>query len=125
MRALIAHTNPGGEKRLRQLELRMLDAGVTVTRTADDLARYHGKMMIVDREELHVYGFNFTALDLKSRSFGLIARDRRIVQEALRLFDADAAASGIRADRSTAWSSVRRTRASSWRRSSSAPRRAW
>jgi hypothetical protein len=37
VRALIAHTNSGGEKRLRQLELRMLDAGVTVTRTADDL----------------------------------------------------------------------------------------
>jgi hypothetical protein len=37
VRALIAHTNFGGEKRLRQLELRMLQAGVTVTRTADDL----------------------------------------------------------------------------------------
>ena len=48
VRALIAHTNSGGEKRLRQLELRMLDAGVTVSRTADDLARYHGKLMIVD-----------------------------------------------------------------------------
>jgi phosphatidylserine/phosphatidylglycerophosphate/cardiolipin synthase-like enzyme len=89
VRALIAHTNRGGEKRLRQLELRMLDAGVTVTRTADDLARYHGKLMIVDREALHIYGFNFTALDLKSRSFGIIARDRRIVQDALRLFEAD------------------------------------
>ena len=50
VRALIAHTNRGGEKRLRQLELRMLNAGVTVSRTADDLARYHGKLMIVDRE---------------------------------------------------------------------------
>jgi cardiolipin synthase A/B len=89
VRALIAHTNRGGEKRLRQLELRMLNAGVTVTRTADDLARYHAKMLIVDREELHIYGFNFTALDLKSRSFGLVARDRKIVQEALRLFEAD------------------------------------
>ena len=39
VRALIAHTNSGGEKRLRQLEMRMLQAGVTVTRTADDLAR--------------------------------------------------------------------------------------
>jgi cardiolipin synthase A/B len=89
VRALIAHTNRGGEKRLRDLELRMLQAGVTVTRTADDLARYHGKLLIVDREELHVYGFNFTALDLKSRSFGVVARDRKIVQEALRLFEAD------------------------------------
>ena len=89
VRALIAHTNSGGEKRLREVELRMLDAGVIVSRTADDLARYHGKLMIVDREALHVYGFNFTSLDIKSRSFGLVARDRRIVQEALRLFESD------------------------------------
>jgi cardiolipin synthase len=89
VRALIAHTNSGGEKRLRQLELRMLQAGVTVTRTADDLTRYHGKLMIVDREELQVYGFNFTSLDLKSRSFGLVTRDRRTVQDALHLFDSD------------------------------------
>ncbi len=91
VRALIAHTNSGGEKRLRQLEMRMLQAGVTVTRTADDLARYHGKLMIVDRDELHVYGFNFTGLDVKSRSLGVIARDRRVVQEALRLFESDVA----------------------------------
>ena len=90
VRALIAHTNRGGEKRLRDLELRMLQAGVTVTRTADDLARYHGKLLIVDREELHVYGFNFTGLDLKSRSFGLVTRDRKAVNEALRLFETDA-----------------------------------
>jgi cardiolipin synthase len=89
VRALIAHTNSGGEKRLRQLELRLLDAGVTVSRTADDLTRYHGKLMIVDRDELHVYGFNYTGLDLKSRSFGLVARDRRVVAEALRLFESD------------------------------------
>jgi cardiolipin synthase A/B len=91
VRVLIAHTNSGGEKRLRQLEQRMLDAGVTVSRTADDLVRYHGKMMIIDRTCLHVYGFNYTGLDLKSRSFGLVSRDRRTVQEAIRLFDADAA----------------------------------
>lgn len=89
VRALIAHTNSGGEKRLRQLELRMLNAGVTVTRTADDLARYHGKLLIVDREELHVYGFNYTTLDLKSRSLGVIVRERRFVNEAIRLFESD------------------------------------
>jgi phosphatidylserine/phosphatidylglycerophosphate/cardiolipin synthase-like enzyme len=89
VRALIAHINSGGDKRLRQLELRMLDAGVTVTRTPDELARYHGKYLIVDREELHLYGFNYTGLDLKSRSLGVIARDKRFVQEALRLFDCD------------------------------------
>jgi phosphatidylserine/phosphatidylglycerophosphate/cardiolipin synthase-like enzyme len=90
VRALVAHTNKGGEKRLRQLERQMLDAGVTVTRTADDLVRYHGKVLIVDRAQLYVLGFNYTAIDLKSRSFGLIVKDRRTVQEALRLFDADA-----------------------------------
>lgn len=90
VRALIAHTNSGGEKRLRGLELRLLAAGATVSRTGKDLVRYHGKLMIVDREQLHVYGFNYTGRDLASRSFGLVAQDRRTVQEALRLFDADA-----------------------------------
>lgn len=89
VRALIAHTNRGGEKRLRELELRMLQAGVIVARTADELARYHSKMMIVDREAVHVYGYNFTGLDLKSRSFGLVARDRKVVQDAMRLFESD------------------------------------
>jgi len=89
--ALIAHTHSGSDKRLRQLELRMLQKGVTVSRTHDDLVRYHHKLMIVDREELHVYGFNYTAVDLKSRSFGLVTRDRKIVQEAVRLFEADSA----------------------------------
>ena len=89
VRALIAHINSGGDKRLRQLELRMLDAGVTVTRTPDDLARYHGKYLVVDREELHVYGFNYTALDLKSRSLGVVVREKRFIQEALRLFECD------------------------------------
>ena len=91
VRALIAHTNSGGAKRLRQLEQQMLDAGVTVTRTADDLVRYHGKMLIADRAALHIFGFNLTALDLKSRSFGLVCRDRRCVGEGVKLFEADAA----------------------------------
>ena len=89
VRALIAHTHKGSDKRLRQLELRMLDKGVTVSRTGNDLVRYHGKYMIVDREELHVFGFNYTRDDMKSRSFGVVTRNRAVVQEALRLFDAD------------------------------------
>lgn len=89
VRALIAHTNKGGEKTLRKLELRLLEAGVTVSRTADDLPRYHGKMMIIDGA-LHVYGFNFTKLDIdKSRSFGVVTREPRLVQDARRLFEAD------------------------------------
>ena len=89
VRALIAHESSQGDKRLRQLELRMLEKGILVARTGDAFTRYHGKMMIVDREELHVYGFNFTALDLKSRSFGIVTRDRRAVTEAIRVFEAD------------------------------------
>ena len=54
VRALIAHTNSSGEKSLRTLELRLLEQGVTVSRTASDLVRYHGKMMIVDHRVLHV-----------------------------------------------------------------------
>ena len=89
VRALIAHTNRGGDKVLRKLELRLLDAGVSVTRTADDLPRYHGKLMVVDRT-LHVYGFNYTKLDIeKSRSFGVVTRDKRLVKEASALFEAD------------------------------------
>ena len=90
VRALIAHTNTGGEKRLRKLEMELLAAGVTLARSDDDLVRYHGKVLIVDRSVLHLMAFNYTALDTaKSRSFALSTRDRRFVQEALRLFEAD------------------------------------
>ena len=90
VRALIAHTNRGGEKRLRQIEQMLLGGGITVTRTADDLLRYHGKFMVVD-DTLHLFGFNFTRNDIeKSRSFGIATRDRRTVREAISLFEADA-----------------------------------
>jgi len=90
VRALIAHTHSGSDKVLRKLELRLLAAGITVSRTADDLVRYHGKMMIIDERVLHVYGFNFTRLDIaKSRSLGVITKNRKLVQEALKLFKAD------------------------------------
>src|SRR6185436_2490196 len=92
VRALIAHTNRGGEKSLRKLEMRLLEKGVTVSRTSDDLVRYHGKMLIVDRRVLHVYGFNFTGLDIaKSRSFGAMTKDHKLVQESIKLFEADCA----------------------------------
>jgi phosphatidylserine/phosphatidylglycerophosphate/cardiolipin synthase-like enzyme len=90
VRALIAHTNKGGEGSLRKLEQRMLKEGVTVCRTDDDMVRYHGKLMIVDGRAAYVLGFNFTSADLKSRSFGVIVRSRRIVKELTRLFDSDA-----------------------------------
>jgi cardiolipin synthase len=89
VRALIAHTNRGGENRLRKLEQRLLAAGVSVSRSSDDLQRYHSKYMVAD-DTLHVWGFNFTDLDIeKSRSFGIATRDRRTVQEAAKLFEAD------------------------------------
>jgi phosphatidylserine/phosphatidylglycerophosphate/cardiolipin synthase-like enzyme len=89
VRVLIAYTNGGGEKLLRKLEPRLLEAGVTVARTADDLPRYHGKMSIID-DTLFVLGFNFTRQDIeRSRSFGLITHDKALVTEASALFDAD------------------------------------
>src|SRR5580704_1578251 len=88
--ALIAYTNRGGERNLRELEMELLDAGVTVARTADDLARYHSKYMIIDRRELWLLSFNFTYLDIEhSRSFGLVADNPKLVQEAVKLFEAD------------------------------------
>jgi cardiolipin synthase A/B len=90
VRALTAHQNRGGTKTLRRLEMELLAGGVTVSRTADDLLRYHGKMMIVDGKILHVYGFNFTGLDIaKSRSFGVITKNHKLVAEAVKLFEAD------------------------------------
>jgi phosphatidylserine/phosphatidylglycerophosphate/cardiolipin synthase-like enzyme len=89
IRALIARESSQGDKRLRQLEMRWLEKGIVVARTGDTFVRYHGKMMIVDRQELHVYGFNFTSLDLRSRSFGIVTKERRVVTEAIRLFEAD------------------------------------
>ena len=88
--ALIAHTSGGGAKRLRKLELDLLNAGVTVSRTDDDLVRYHNKMMLVDCETLFTLGFNFTRLDIeKSRSLGLVTRNKGIVAEGRKLFEAD------------------------------------
>ena len=90
VRALTAHQNRGGTKSLRKLEMQLLEAGVTVSRTADDLVRYHGKMVIVDNKILHVYGFNFTGLDIeKSRSFGIVTKNEKLVNEATKLFTAD------------------------------------
>ncbi len=90
VRALIAFTNRGGEEHLRKLEMRLLESGISVARTAGDLVRYHGKMMMVDRKELYLLAFNFTHLDIDhSRSFGLITRNPELLHEAARLFEAD------------------------------------
>jgi cardiolipin synthase len=88
--ALIAFTNRGGERNLRKLERRFLEKGITVARTANDLVRYHGKMMIVDGKELFLLTYNFTHLDIgRSRSFGIVTRNRDVVQAASQLFQCD------------------------------------
>ena len=90
VRALIAHTNRGGEKKLRKLEDRLLKAGATLSRTAQDMVRYHGKVVVVDHRKAFVLGFNFTSLDVhKSRSFGLSTVNRKIVAALTRVIDAD------------------------------------
>ena len=90
VRALIAHLNAGGDAALRALESRLLGIGVTVSRTDEDLLRYHGKLMIVDGVVLYVLGYNFTRRDIeRSRSLGLVTDQKDLVAEARRLFEAD------------------------------------
>jgi phosphatidylserine/phosphatidylglycerophosphate/cardiolipin synthase-like enzyme len=88
--ALIAFANRGGEARLRKLELRCLDAGIIVARTSNDLSRYHGKYILIDRRVLYVLSFNFTHLDVDhSRGFGVVTTHANWVRDAARLFKAD------------------------------------
>jgi phosphatidylserine/phosphatidylglycerophosphate/cardiolipin synthase-like enzyme len=90
--ALIAFANRGGEQSLRKLELRFLQAGIIVARSANDLLRYHGKYILIDRRVLYVLSFNFTRLDIDhSRGFGIVTTHSNWVREAIRLFDADCA----------------------------------
>ena len=91
VQALIAHTSGGGEKQLRNLESRLLEAGAWVARTDDDMVRYHGKLLVIDNRTLFVLGFNYTALDIRrSRSLGVIVQDATVVREARRLLATDA-----------------------------------
>ena len=88
--ALIAHQAAGEGKNLRKLELELLEKGVTVSRSSDDLVRYHDKMLLIDREVLYVLGFNWARLDIeKSRSMGIVTKNSHLVQEAVKLFQAD------------------------------------
>jgi phosphatidylserine/phosphatidylglycerophosphate/cardiolipin synthase-like enzyme len=100
--ALIAFANRGGEQTLRKLELRCLDAGLTVARTSGDLIRYHGKYMVIDRRILYVLSFNFTHLDIDhSRGFGIVTTNAALVREALALFQADCARTKYAAGQAT------------------------
>jgi hypothetical protein len=88
--ALIAFANRGGETSLRKLESRLLEAGIIVARTSDDLVKYHGKYILIDRRVLYVLSFNFTAVDINdSRGFGIVTSQAACVREAARLFKAD------------------------------------
>lgn len=90
VRTLIAHTHGGKGKALRKLELRLLKIGATVSRSADDLQRYHGKIMIVDGKRLYVLAYNLTRTDIgRCRSLGIATRKRELVQEAGKVFAAD------------------------------------
>ena len=90
--ALIADVNRGGEKNLRALEMRFLQAGITVARSARDLIRYHDKLIIIDRRTLFLLSFNFTHLDIDhSRGFGIVTKHAAFVHEAIKLFEADCA----------------------------------
>jgi cardiolipin synthase len=88
--ALVTYTNKEDLKDIRKLERRLIERGVKVTRTAEDLVRYHSKMMLIDRRTLYLLTFNFTFLDIHhSRSFGVITDKPSLIAEAVRLFEAD------------------------------------
>ena len=90
VQALIAYTNRGGDKNLRRFEMRLLERGVTVTRTSDDLVRYHGKMFIIDGRDLYLLAFNYTHMDIRlSRSFAIVTSKVELVREACKLFECD------------------------------------
>ena len=89
VRALISYTNRGGEKKLRKLESDFLGNGIQVARTADDLVRYHGKMVLIDGKQLWVLSYNFTGIDLRSRGFAVVTHDADLLADAEKLLEAD------------------------------------
>ncbi|MFN0112209.1 MAG: phospholipase D-like domain-containing protein [Blastocatellia bacterium] len=97
--ALITYTNKEDLKEIKKLERRLAAHKIKVTRTAEDLVRYHSKVMIVDRRQLFLLTFNFTFLDIHhSRSFGIVTEDKQLVAEAVRLFTADVVGKGHKAE---------------------------
>lgn len=92
---LTTTTNRDDAKNLRRLESRLKEAGVRVSQTREDLVRYHNKMMIIDRRILYLLTFNFTFLDIHhSRSLGIVTDERSAVDDAVRIFEADASDDG-------------------------------
>jgi phosphatidylserine/phosphatidylglycerophosphate/cardiolipin synthase-like enzyme len=96
--ALLTHTNREDLKEIKKLERRLIESGIIVTRTAEDLVRYHSKLMIVDRRVLFLLTFNFTFLDIHhSRSFGIITEETALVAEAVRFFESDTFGNAVEA----------------------------
>jgi len=90
VRTLIAHTHGRKDKALRKLELQLLKIGATVSRSGNDLLRYHGKILIVDRKKRYVLAYNLTRNDIgHCCSLGIATRRRDLVDEASKVFDAD------------------------------------
>lgn len=88
--AFIAYSNRGGEKNLRRLEMRFLEGGMTVARSASDLLRYHDKIAVIDRSTLYVLSFNLTHMDIDhSRGFGIVTNNSKWVTEGIKLLEAD------------------------------------
>ena len=110
VRVLVAHTNRGGEGRLRKLEQRLLEAGATVTRTGDDFPRYHGKFMVAD-DTLHLFGFNFTKVDTPRAAASASRRGTRARSAKRGAVRGRLHAATVRARSARGWSSARRTRA--------------
>lgn len=98
---LVTHTNKDDLKTIKKLEKRLEDFGIRVTRTNNDLVRYHTKMMIIDRKTLFILTFNFIFLDIyHSRSFGIITDEPRYVKEAITLFESDSFVSAYKLKKS-------------------------
>ena len=87
---LIADANHGGEKSLRKLEMRFLEAGMIVARSGNDLFRYHDKVIVIDDRVLCVLSFNFTHIDIeRSRGFAVVTEHPKWVAEASKLLESD------------------------------------
>jgi cardiolipin synthase A/B len=89
---LVAIDSKGWIKRNKKLsdELAKLGVEVKAQRSKEKIRRYHYKMMTVDDKQALILTFNPTQKNLHyARDFGVLLRDKEIVAELNRLFDAD------------------------------------
>jgi phosphatidylserine/phosphatidylglycerophosphate/cardiolipin synthase-like enzyme len=92
VQTLVAIDSKGWMKRNRKLsdELSRLGVEVKAQRSREKIKRYHYKMMTVDDSLALILTFNPTQKNLHyARDFGVLLRDKEIVSELNRLFDAD------------------------------------